>query len=77
MNNEVIAAVAILISGIAIGIVMGESYHDANPTAELVIVGVDEDDNFTGSDILPLIRGSPIEFPVPANTTEVHITFSH
>ena len=65
------------IAGVAIGTEL-HKLHDAEyPTAELVIVGVDGDDNLTGSDIQPLSRTSQIEYPVPANTTEIHITFSH
>jgi hypothetical protein len=77
MNNEAIVMAAILISGIAIGIVCADSYHDTYPYEELSVVGVDGDDILTGSDILPLARDTQIEFTIPSNTTEVHITFSH
>ena len=76
MNQNAIVAAALCL-GIGFGIVFGILYCEANPSAGIVIVGVDSEDNFTGSDIQPLERTTQIEFPVPANTTEIHITFSH
>jgi len=76
-NKQAIVIAAVLISGIAIGIVFGTAYHATYPDAEIAVIGVDGDDILTGSVIEPLTRTTQIEFTVPANTTEVHVVFTH
>jgi hypothetical protein len=71
----VLAVIGILLAA-AGSFVAGAEYQKAQPK-DIVIVGVDAQDELIQSDILPITTEHGIRFPVWENVTEYRLTYGH